>query len=183
MYTGTKIKKQVYIGHVRTITSNPTYGKARNGIHLSDYSTVLSSHNHRYYVKFDASDDINELSFLVTWNILLDGKMDVIQIQAESIEYRNVLCNFDNRSKTKHGINCMMDALFSEIYGDRIPSMHLLHCCPQLPISCNQSIRLVKLPIPMTAYTSDRSSPSLMNPIIESNILRKIYQYLSCPRN
>ena len=70
--------------------------------------------------------------------------MDDIHIWKESIDYRNVFCNLANRSKIKHGINYMMNNLFSEIYGDMIPSMRLLYCCPQLPISLTQYIRLVK---------------------------------------
>ena len=84
----------------------------------------------------------------------------------EIIEYCNIVYNFVNRSKTKHGINCMMNALFSEIYGDRIPSLHLMHYCPQRPISRTKFIRLVKNSILMTVYTLDKSSPTLTNPAV-----------------
>ena len=77
----------------------------------------------------------------------------------------------------------MMNTLFLEIYVDRIPSMHLLYCCPQFPISFTQYIRLVKKYTPMTAYTSYNFSPTLMHPDIVINILGKIHPCLSCPRN
>ena len=123
-------------------------------MHLSAYSAGFSNRNYGCYIIFDTSNNIDKLSFLIIWKIVLDGKMNVIQIWRESIECRNVFCNFVNRSKTKHGINCMSNNLFSDIYGYRILSMHLLNCCLQLPRSCTQSIRLVKNPTPMTTYTS-----------------------------
>ena len=66
MYTVIKLTKQAYRGFFSTITSNPTYDKVRNEIHLSDYSAGFSNHNYGCYIEFDTYDDIDELLFLIT---------------------------------------------------------------------------------------------------------------------
>ena len=48
-------------------------------MHLSNYSVGFRNHNYGHYIEFDTSNDIDKLSFLITWKTVLDGRMDNIE--------------------------------------------------------------------------------------------------------
>ena len=76
-------------------------------MHLSDYQSGFGSHNYGCDITF--SEDTE--SILITWQEVLDGKNDGLQVWRFGVIYRDVYSNFADRSKTSQGLTGLMNTL------------------------------------------------------------------------
>ena len=121
----------IYRGYIGIVNTNPTLAQVQNGMHRSDYSAGFGNHNYDCNVSFKGSDSTaNPMSrtCLITWNHVLEGKIDGIMEWREINIFRNVYSNFAHHCKTNQGVLAVLNTLFPKVYEDRIQCMHLIHC-------------------------------------------------------
>ena len=113
-----------FVGYTGVVSTNPFFDNVSNGMHLSDYQSGFGTHNYGCHITF--SEDTE--SILITWQEVLDGGKNGLQVWRLGDIYRDVYSNFADRCKTSQGLTGLMNTLYSEVYGDRLQCLHLMNC-------------------------------------------------------
>ena len=88
----------------------------------------LGRNNSGCLINFGEDDDGDTIYKLVTWNMVLKGGMSGIQVWSERTEFRNLATAFNNRKKTNIGLVSLLNAMYIEMFGDRVQCMYLISC-------------------------------------------------------
>ena len=124
-YTDVTFNKIEYGCYNCEVATNPMYDNVIGGMQLSDFQLGFGTHNYGCHLEF-SRESTASLGVLVTWDEVMNGKKNGIQIWHGGEDYRDVYTNFADRSKTTQGLNSLMNSLYSEVYGDRLQCLHLL---------------------------------------------------------
>ena len=88
----------------------------------------LGTKNSGCLINFGDDDDGDPIYKLVTWNMVLKGGISGIQVWSERTEFRNLATAFNNRKKTNIGLVSLLNAMYYEMFGDRMQCMYLISC-------------------------------------------------------
>ena len=108
----TKVKYSDYMGVVST---NPFINNVLSGMYLSDYESGFITHNYGCSIMFPLTTSSE--SIIITWQEVLDGKKNGIQVWRIGDVYRYVYSNFTHCSKTAQSLTALMSTLYAEVYG------------------------------------------------------------------
>lgn len=124
--TSFEYTNQKNIRLIGVVVNNPMRNQVMSGMQLKDYEEGFGHHNYGYTLDFVS--DQQTFSLLLTWGKIIDGRRNDVQVWHSSDCYRDVFTNFADHSKTSHGITALINLLYDEVYGDRLQSLHLIHC-------------------------------------------------------
>ena len=126
-YYGTiTIKNSKYYIVEGTVITNPKLNEIKSGMQMVDVRDSLNEKNAGCVIDCGKDPNDNQLSSLLTWRLILDGKTDGIQVWSKRYNFRSLYSSFMNRRKTVDGLNSILNLTFNELYGDRVQCSHLL---------------------------------------------------------
>ena len=111
-----------------SIETNPKLETVQSGVSHFDLMDGLGSQNSGCLIHFGEDDDCDAICKLVTWNMVLQGRLHGIQTWSERSDFRNLSTAFNNRKKTNIGLVSLLNAMHFEMCGDRMQCVHLLSC-------------------------------------------------------
>ena len=88
----------------------------------------LDSKNSGCLVDFGFDNDKDKILKLITWNMVLKGRIAGLQVWSQRKDFRNLGTAFNNRKKTNIGLVSLLNAMYYEMYGDRFQCMFLVSC-------------------------------------------------------
>ena len=123
-----QFKKMEYHCVSASIKTNPKLESVQSGISHFDLMDGLGSKNSGCLIHFGEDDDCDPIYKLITWNMVLKGRINGIQVWSERTEFRNLSTAFNNRKKTNIGLVSLLNAMYFELFGDTMQCMYLLSC-------------------------------------------------------
>ena len=97
-----------------------------NGMSVIDLVNGLGSHKCGCTVAIVNEIDDTQFSYLVTWDDVLNGKTDGLQVWSRIHQLREPLKKFTNARKNEKNLLQLLHYLYEECYGDKIQSLLLV---------------------------------------------------------
>ena len=163
--TALEYTNEKFIGYLGVVITNPMRAQVISGMQLRDYEVGFANHN--YGCTLDFSSGENTLSVLLTWNEILQGRKNGIQVWRSGTTYRDVFSNFADRSRTSHGLTALFNSLYDEVYGDRLQSLHLINCFNRA------TIKLQSKAIREYEVTISDNKPNILESDVYNDLLEK----------
>ena len=123
-----QFKKKKYHCVSATIATNPQLESVLSGISQYDLMDGLGSKNSGCLINFGLDEENDNILKLVTWNMVLKGGVVGLQIWSQRKDVRNLGTAFNNRKKTNIGLVSLLNAMYFEMYGDRLQCTFLIAC-------------------------------------------------------
>ena len=121
-----QFKKKKYHCVLGSIITNPKLESVRSGISQYDLMDGLGTKNSGCLVDFGFDNNNDNILKLITWNMVLKGRVTGLQVWSQRKDIRNLGTAFNNRKKTNIGLVSLLNAMYYEMYGDRLQCMFLV---------------------------------------------------------
>ena len=110
------------------IATNPKRDSVLSGITQYDLMDGLGSNNSGCLVDFGVDAENFTILKLVTWNMVFKGGIVGLQVWSQRKDIRNLGTAFNNRKKPNIGLVSLLNAMYFEMYGDRLQCTYLIAC-------------------------------------------------------
>ena len=108
------------------VTSTPNRDGAHSGMCRMDVVNGLGSHNYGCTVLVDNSIDGTQFNYLITWDNVLKGRSNGLQVWSDITKLRDPIKVFTNARKNESNLLQLLHYLYEECYGDKVQSLLLL---------------------------------------------------------